>query len=113
MDILVVIKLTIILLISGFFCEWFFRRMSQVDPPAVFVMSWSLLGQHLLKGSSFFIMAFMPEIVRTKKIMMGAPTCANRFNRSCSHGILREGFFITQISFPSTIQALNTILSET
>lgn len=79
MDNMVVIKLIIILTVAG--SAWFRTHgMSQVDPPAVFVMDWSNLSQQIVKGSSNFGVDIKPILSGTIEMSVRAPTCVNRFN---------------------------------
>lgn len=95
-----VLKLIIILVITG---SLWFIRMSQVDPPAVFVMDWSNLSQQLANGSSNFGTDFKPASSGTKEMSMRAPTCENRFN-----GLQFTRHFAGGFYFPSRTPVAGT-----
>jgi len=67
-------------------------------PPVRFVMIWDCLSQQFLLGS---LIPFVNVMPRNGKIAINvkAPTWITRFNKTISHGLLREGSLYSSRAF--------------
>jgi hypothetical protein len=105
------INLIIVLLMTAT-CSVCLRKIAQFGPPAVFVIGWRNLSQHLLKGNSNLGADFMPVLSGTKKVSMRVPTCSHRFNGIQLTRHLREGFFLSSHSTSQPLPAADTFPSD-